>query len=693
MNTTLKQMTLPTPKGDEVLDMTEFATNESVVNGLASVESKVEAESQAIQSAIHDIDLSSVESKVDEVKQAVDDIDLTPIENKVQEGVNFLSVLIDNIDLSAVENKVLEESAAIQAKIDNIELPEIDTSAIAKQGDNADATNTAIYEEVKNVKNTFDSLDIPISAISGLALELEDGKKNIVNALNTRGVAASVNTDTLTSLAEKVYKVKNPVAFTVPAETSNKVADDFFNTMMKSQGYDQIYESVYETYCGEGSSYVGCLMTDLSKGTNTSIQLIGADAYYIYEEDVFYKTGEGGKLIQFLNGSEVQLATDKHIWDADIANPCRIVFYLYLPNSTANGQRENVHASNIDYCRNSSIPYIKYSSNSGRFMYFHLSNPESCVLSYGTGNNTRTVFFYSNVETCSATMALTGNQDYMDFLHLESLKTVTAGTVVHSSKIRHIEFPNLEEITGGTLLSNQATINELILPKLTYIYRAMLIGPFNNSTLKANDSSYIYIDLSNADTVVEDRNQTNGIINTSGTVRLKLKSGVSVSAVLGAAGKVTNAYIDCEELWYALTPTYSVFKATNIFFEGLRKGHIWLGSTGAGVTSTRYIYINCIGGRNDEIYLQHSTNAAAYAGDFDIEISQGARQPLKFYLIRGLTVDSIVNHIFERLADNRFEDDGVTPAPAIKIEIGSVNLAKLTDAQKAIATDKNYILA
>lgn len=30
MNTTLKQITLPTPKGDEVLDMTEFATKEEM---------------------------------------------------------------------------------------------------------------------------------------------------------------------------------------------------------------------------------------------------------------------------------------------------------------------------------------------------------------------------------------------------------------------------------------------------------------------------------------------------------------------------------------------------------------------------------------------------------------------------------------------------------------------------------------
>lgn len=41
---------------------------------------------------------------------------------------------VRNIDLSSIEDK-----------IDNIKLPEIDTSAIAKQGENQEATNTAIY--------------------------------------------------------------------------------------------------------------------------------------------------------------------------------------------------------------------------------------------------------------------------------------------------------------------------------------------------------------------------------------------------------------------------------------------------------------------------------------------------------------------------------------------------------------------
>lgn len=60
MNTTLKQITMSTPLGEEVLDMTEFATNESVVQGLQEVNEKIDIESLAIQTKIDNIDLSSV---------------------------------------------------------------------------------------------------------------------------------------------------------------------------------------------------------------------------------------------------------------------------------------------------------------------------------------------------------------------------------------------------------------------------------------------------------------------------------------------------------------------------------------------------------------------------------------------------------------------------------------------------------
>ncbi len=117
-------------QGDELL--VKLYSDKEIDFSAFAKESTLLAESQAIQSAVQNIDLSSVENKVEEVKQAVDDIDLTPIENKVQEGVNTLSSKIDNIDLSAVENKVQEESAAIQNKLNNLNV-EVDLTPVAKE--------------------------------------------------------------------------------------------------------------------------------------------------------------------------------------------------------------------------------------------------------------------------------------------------------------------------------------------------------------------------------------------------------------------------------------------------------------------------------------------------------------------------------------------------------------------------------
>jgi hypothetical protein len=116
--------------------MTEFATNESVVNGLASVESKVEAESQVIQSAIQNIDLSSVESKVQDESAA--------IQSK-----------IDNIQLPEIDTTELAKETTLNAvsnKLDNLNV-EVDLSSVAKQGENQEATNSKILEEVQKIPN------------------------------------------------------------------------------------------------------------------------------------------------------------------------------------------------------------------------------------------------------------------------------------------------------------------------------------------------------------------------------------------------------------------------------------------------------------------------------------------------------------------------------------------------------------
>lgn len=54
-------------------------------------------------------------------------------------------------DLSSVESKVEE----VGNKIDNIQLPEIDTTELAKQGENKEATMSVVYEELMKLNESY----------------------------------------------------------------------------------------------------------------------------------------------------------------------------------------------------------------------------------------------------------------------------------------------------------------------------------------------------------------------------------------------------------------------------------------------------------------------------------------------------------------------------------------------------------
>lgn len=70
----------------------------------------------------------------------------------LQESLDFYADVAENqLPLIAKESTLQEESAAIQSKIDNIKLPEIDTTEFAKQGENQEATNSAILEGIERI--------------------------------------------------------------------------------------------------------------------------------------------------------------------------------------------------------------------------------------------------------------------------------------------------------------------------------------------------------------------------------------------------------------------------------------------------------------------------------------------------------------------------------------------------------------
>lgn len=121
------------------LDLTSGAKEETLIHGITE-----------LKEAFANVDLSSVEQAITEVKNAVANIDFSALakEKTLTQGI------------SSVESKVEE----VGNKIDNIRLPEIDTTELAKQGENTEATNTAIYDTLNYIKD--DVIDIVQSQLT-----------------------------------------------------------------------------------------------------------------------------------------------------------------------------------------------------------------------------------------------------------------------------------------------------------------------------------------------------------------------------------------------------------------------------------------------------------------------------------------------------------------------------------------------
>jgi hypothetical protein len=70
---------------------------------------------------------------------------------------------------------------------------------------------------------------------------------------------------------------------------------------------------------------------------------------------------------------------------------------------------------------------------------------------------------------------------------------------------------------------------------------------------------------------------------------------------------VKELYVNCKEIYVdermLKSPRYPCLTGEKIFFNALRKAYLWFGSSASYTCFTKYIYINCIGGRNDEIYF------------------------------------------------------------------------------------------
>jgi hypothetical protein len=128
----------------EALNNIDFSAIEKAIYNVWDVTAKEATLIQGVGDiikAVENIDFTYLENSIAEVKDAVANIDLSPIakEDTLTQGI------------SSVASKVEE----VGNKIDNIKLPEIDLSNVAKQGENQEATMSAVMEELMKLNGSY----------------------------------------------------------------------------------------------------------------------------------------------------------------------------------------------------------------------------------------------------------------------------------------------------------------------------------------------------------------------------------------------------------------------------------------------------------------------------------------------------------------------------------------------------------
>ena len=530
------------------------------------------------------------------------------------------------------------------------------------------------YIRVNGVKIPKDS---STSDCSSFLKEQSEGKEKIASSIRAKGLESD-NTDTFTELADKILEIKDIEVINPPATEPNKFATDWLNSLNESQGTLDIYDSVFEQYVTRGT-YAGTLMTTLVKDTNTSIVLSGADAYYIFEDNKFYD------------------ANITHLWseDTNIKN----VFYLYLPESTADGVRENVHYSMIDICKGGEIPVIlRHATKGGVYCYIDLTSDLKYNLLGSSSANERQQYFYIKCDKlstpndvmgtlCNGEIQIAININILNNLfHIYHPRTKQIinnslvqlngiddiGTFITcSDNVELIRFLKLETIKG--VLFSYGNCNNIELLMLKNINDCILIS--SNTRIKTLNlhiehsinseicSLLPNLELLNCNECVDISKAIGNVFSDVGNDKLivnfdKLEDiNINGSIAHGVMHK-------CKGAWN---------------FPKLRKLTGYLIDT---YDVNNYINKLHFGNKGETLF-----NIMSHISDTNLKeliIDEGFKNSINCSKCNGLTKESLLG-LLNNCAD--LASEGLSPQT---LNLGQVNVDKLTDEEIEIATDKGW---
>lgn len=498
------------------------------------------------------------------------------------------------------------------------------------------------------------------------------------------------------------------------------------------QRYNEIVSSLNEKY----PEIVGWLYTQaaLYAKNHLFFTLKGADAYYIVNDGVYaYENGDATNPITYVDAEGVETVGGRdYAKTAGDMNTEYEILYGYVMNSEADGVRDYYNYIDCMYCDDAIIPVIRQDGQGHSYGFVDLNfregyrdvsilyTGEDRIIGFSTNAETLNKLQYSNVLNANTkglyvlqfnnlkelkySLLIQGAHN-IEKISLPALKHISApgktvnnnyGIVKDCRNLKELNLPNLETIEQeysyqGTIASFCPNLERVVCPKLKTI--ECIIGRDKQVVLSACDKlttismpeltsvimkgpySYTFklINLTNLDLPKLE------YLDLDGNGYESLIYGSTIEELSLPSLKETTINYRC----YLIQECNTLKRVYLPALEKSPQEFSWYHPNWLRYCSNvEYVYLGCRGGVGDKIGF--GANNSEHLTD--VEIGEGARQSIALFDINNLTRDNIVNHIFNKLADN-------TDGAPIRITIGATNLARLSDEDKEIALNKNYTLS
>lgn len=536
----------------------------------------------------------------------------------------------------------------------------VDLSGVAQQGDDPEATNTAIYNAVK----TITSLDSDINA----------GKESIARAITNKGIPATVS-DSLIAMSEKIENIKQePIIVEETKLGAVLFPKDAYNVIEEASRY-------------QNGAYAGLVLVELYS-TNENIQLSGADAYYT-SDGHFYTTAT------------------THTWSVDESKINRYVIY-YFANADTTFTIYDAISTATSLTIIGTIGAIRSSIACNISKVYNLGTIDD--MSFDAATTFDATTYIKIKEHTQGNLLFNNNNSINIVIDVEKISggsIVYGNTISGYSSLKRIVFPTLKEVSGCNVVNMNANnialnIDCISFPKVETLSNnstLLTTGSYNPHLTNLSKLEFPLLRSINNSGVINLQNNAGALTNIQTiefpsleevyTNKTQFNSNVLFGASTALLPNLTELNLpSLKKIYFDLNGNYSALIngmcIKKLYFPKLEILSITRGASRLIVNMSKleYLYLGYdTNDRNNSILIQPNTTPNLT----DIELKEGYLKPLDVADCKALTADNIVNHIFAKL--------GINTGDPITLTLGSTNLAKLTDEQKQIAIDKGWTLA